>query len=142
MKRNEPNENTSKRRPKCFSLQFYKSNFSFCIFILIYVLIHIGLVIQRIVQYKDSNAAIIVARSAGILLDFNMSFIILLVLKRCLTWLGTINILRIILPIGDFLAIHKFVGIFILVLSFVHTIAHCVNQCKIFNKYSLIFFLI
>ncbi len=138
MKRNESNENTLKRRPKCCTLQFYKSNFSFCIFILIYVLIQIGLVIQRIIQYKDSNAAVIVARIAGVLLDFNMSFIILLILKRCLTWLGTINILRIILPIGDFLAIHKFVGIFILVLSFIHTIAHCVNQCKIFDQFSFI----
>jgi hypothetical protein len=138
MKRNESNENTSKRRPKCFTLEFYKLNFTFCIFILIYVLIQIGLVIQRIIQYKDSNAAVIVARSAGVLLDFNMSFIILLILKRCLTWLGTINILRIILPIGDFLAIHKFVGIFILVLSFIHTIAHCVNQCKIFDQFSFI----
>ena len=119
----------AKKCPNC--LQFCISNSSFCLFILIYILIHIGLVIQRIFQFKNENAAVIVARSAGVLLDFNMSFVILLILKRCLTWIGTLRIFQIILPIGDFIAIHKFIGIFILVLSCIHTIAHCVNQCKI-----------
>jgi len=75
MKRNESNENTLKRRPKCCTLQFYKPNFSFCILILIYVLIQIGLVIQIIILCKDSNAAVVVSHIAGVLLDFNMSFI-------------------------------------------------------------------
>jgi hypothetical protein len=110
--------------------QFYKSNLSFFLFVFIYILIQIILVIYRVIQYKDSNWAVIIARSAGILLAFNMSFVILLILKRFLTWLGNLKIFRVVFPIDEFLSVHKFIGTYILVLSFIHTIAHCVNQCK------------
>ena len=56
--------------------------------------------------------------------------VILLVLKRFLTWFGNLKIFRILFPIDHFLAIHKFIGIYIIFLSFIHTIAHCVNQCN------------
>jgi hypothetical protein len=46
----EAHENPSNRLQK----EFYKSNFSFCLFMLIYVLIQIGLVIQRIVSIDKS----------------------------------------------------------------------------------------
>ncbi len=89
--------------------------------VFIYTIINILLVIQRYFQFKDRNAADIVAHSGGVLLIFNFSFNVLLVLKRCLTWLDTFEIFRIILPISNFQAIHKFIGSFILILSIIHT---------------------
>ena len=119
---------------KFFDPKFYRANLSLCFFTLVYVLIQIGIIVDRVFRYIDKNPAIIVARSAGILLSFNMSLIVLLILKRCLTWVGNIKVLRKILPINDFVTIHKCIGVYILVLSFIHTIAHCVNQCKIFKR--------
>ena len=119
---------------KYFGLKFYKANLSLCIFSVIYFIIQVALVIFQVLYYieKNANNSILVARAAGILLNFNMSFIILLVLRRCLTWLASMKLIRICLPFEDFIQIHKFIGVFILILGFIHTIAHSVNQCKYF----------
>ena len=96
----------------------------------IHFLIQVCLVVIQTFAYIKETKALIVARSAGILLDFNMSFIMLLVLKRCITCVGNIKCFRICLPINDFAKIHKLTGIYILFLSFTHTISHCLNVCK------------
>ena len=119
--------------PKFCNPRFCRSNLSLCIFLLLYFIIQIGLVIDRIFKYNKEHASVIVARSGGILLSFNMSLIILLIAKRCFTWLSNIVIFRAILPIDDFQKIHKFIGIYVVFLSLMHTIAHCVNQCKFQN---------
>jgi NADPH oxidase 5 len=133
-------ENDSKLKVifKYFNLQYYKTNLSFCIFLFIYSLIQVFLVILQIFAYISETVAVIVARSAGILLDFNMSFIILLVLNRCITWIGNIKILRICLPINDFPKIHRLIGIYILLLSIIHTVSHCINTCKYFVCYYIL----
>ena len=128
MEKNE--RNTSKACPKYCSLQFYKSYLSLCLFVFVNLVIQVSLVILRYFQYKNSNFAEMLAHSAGVLLNFYMSIEILLILKRCLTWLDRVRIFRIILPISDFPSIHKFVGCYILILFFIHTIGHCANQCN------------
>ena len=115
---------------KYFSKQYYKSNVSLCIFLLIYNAIQVCLVIMQVFKYIREPMAIQIARTAGILLDFNMSLTVLLVLKRCLTWIGSVKIFRTCLPLKDFPKIHKVIGIYILLLSLIHTIAHCANVCK------------
>ena len=112
---------------KYCNLRYYKTNLT--TFLLVYLIIQLVIVILQVIAYNGHTNAILVARSAGILLAFNMSFTILLVLRRCLTWASNVKILRLCLPINDFIKLHKFIGIYIIVLSFVHTIAHCCNHC-------------
>ena len=109
---------------------YIQSKSPYVFFVFIYIFIQIGLIIDRVFTYKDHNLAVMFARSTGVLLALNMSLVILLVLKRFLTWFGNLKIFRILFPIDHFLAIHKFIGIYIVFLSFIHTIAHCVNQCN------------
>lgn len=128
---NEKKEEPPKAWRKYCDLQFYKSHLSLCIFILLYVLIQIALIIQRTFRYLNTNPALIVARVGGVLIDFNIVVMVLLVLRKCLTWLRSIKIFRIILPFDHFLEMHKIIGIFIIVASLMHTIGHLVNMCKL-----------
>jgi hypothetical protein len=111
-------EKCPKACQKYCGLQFYKTKISLVFFVFIYTIINILLVIQRYFQFKDRN----------------LSFKVLLVLKRCLNWLGTIEIFRIVLPISDFQAYHKFIGSFILILSIIHTIIRLNDKLRLIQN--------
>lgn len=108
-------------------LSFYKNHISFFVIIALYALVNVGLGILQFMLYESSNIAVRIARVGGILLDFNCSLIILLVLRRLITWMRNSVIGRNFLPLDDFIKFHKFIGVYILLLSIVHTLAHCVN---------------
>lgn len=59
-------------------------------------------------------------------MNFNCAFILVLVLRKHFTWLRTKGGSS-ILPIDDFIEIHKIVGIVIVVETIIHTIAHLIN---------------
>jgi DMSO reductase anchor subunit len=124
-------------KSKYFSILYYRNNLTLIIFLLIYLLISAGLVVIQVYIYRDDNLEIKVARSCGILISFNMAFIILLVLRRPNTWLRSRKFARYCLPFDDFIQIHKAIGFIILFLSFVHTIAHSLNLCNIFSLLNL-----
>jgi len=111
---------------------FYRNNLPFFILIICYLILNVILSVVQCHIYTEQNKAVIVARVGGILLDFNSAVIILLVMRRLVTWLRN-SVFGRFLPTDDFIKFHKFIGVFILVLSLMHTIAHCVNLCKIFN---------
>jgi hypothetical protein len=118
---------------------FYRNNLSFFVLILCYLILNAILTVVQCQIYVEQNKAVIVARVGGILLDFNSAVIILLVMRRLVTWLRN-SLFGRYLPIDDFIKFHKFIGVFILVLSLMHTVAHCVNLCKIFFSFHFIFF--
>ena len=111
-------------------ISFYRNNISFFVLILVYILISIALVFIQLSFYMDKNSAYKTARAAGMLLNFNCSLIILLVLRRLLTWLRNSFIGTNFLPLDDFIKFHKFIGGFIVVLTIIHTIGHMVNLCE------------
>lgn len=118
------------KKSKYTRVSYYRNNLSFFATIIAYFLIQIALSIIQYHLYASSNMAVRFARIGGILLDFNSGVIILLVLRRLTTWLRNSVIGRNYLPVDDFIKFHKFVGIFILLLSIMHTVAHCINLCK------------
>ncbi|CAF0745978.1 unnamed protein product [Brachionus calyciflorus] len=112
---------------KYFTLTYYRNNLSSFITIALYFLINILLAIIQFFVYSDQNIAVRFARIGGILLDFNSSLIILLVLRRLTTWVRNSLIGRNFLPVDQFIKFHKFIGVFIIFYSILHTVAHCVN---------------
>lgn len=112
-------------------MSFYRNNLSFFIICFLYLILQIILAIIQYLIYIDVNPAVKVARIGGILLDLNSSLIVLLALRRLTTWIRNSVVGRNYLPMDDVIKFHKFIGIFIVVLSLVHTIGHCVNLCKI-----------
>lgn len=121
------------KKSKYFTLSYYRNNISFFFTILIYFVIQIILAIIQYFLYIESNLAVRFARIGGILLNFNSSLIVLLVLRRLVTWLRNSLLGRNFLPVDNFIKFHKFIGIFILFFSILHTVAHCINLCKPLN---------
>ena len=68
----------------------------------------------------------IIARVFGAALNFNCALMLVLVLRKHFTWMRTKGG-HAILPIDDFIEIHKFIGCVILVESLIHTGAHLIN---------------
>jgi hypothetical protein len=113
-------------------LSFYRNNLSFFAIIIFYIIISIILISVQLSYYSKYNWAVRIARTAGILLNFNCSLIILLVLRRLLTWLRNSFIGTNFLPLDDFIKFHKFIGFFIILISLIHTLAHAINLCKVY----------
>jgi hypothetical protein len=125
----------SSRFVKC---SFYRNNSEYFLFIIIYFIVQILLSLLQLWLYWDVNTALKVARVGGILLSFNFAFSLFLVLRKLLTWLRNTKFGQICLPLDDFLDFHKYIGVFILLMSIMHTIGHCINLCK--NYFHFLFF--
>lgn len=124
---------------KYLKLNYYKTNIVYVVFTIIYLLIQIILVIFQMHKYREyyykRNYAILVARACGILIAFNISFTILLILKRLITELQSIMFVRRHLPFYDFTFLHKTIGKFVLILSIIHTVGQCFHICKNFSLF-------
>lgn len=124
------------KKSKYCRISYYRNNLSFFLTFLAYLLIQLTLGLLQAYFYSEMNWAVRIARVGGILIDFNSGLVILLVLRRLTTWIRNSVIGRNYLPIDDSIRFHKFVGLFIFVLSIVHTVAHCINLCKCKNYLS------
>ncbi len=77
-------------------------------------------------HFREFNWAVIIARGCGMCLNFNGMFILVLMLRYCLTWIRSTWIGH-YLPMDQSILLHKMVGLVIFGQSFVHTLAHLVN---------------
>ena len=66
---------------------YLKNNLAYFITISFIITIHVFVIILQANLYSSSNGYLIVAKVAGILIDFNSCLIILLVLRRFTTFL-------------------------------------------------------
>jgi hypothetical protein len=115
-------------------LSFYKNNMPFIIVVTLYFLLQIALVVIQMNIYYDANPALKTARFGGILLNFNLSLIMLFVMRRMVSIVRNSFIGR-FLPCDHFLLFHKFLGVWILIWSFEHTIGHCINLYYLSDEY-------
>ena len=103
-----------------------RNQLPFTVVTLIFLVINIGLAIERFVTYRNSTIFLQFARSAGQCLNFTCSLMIVFMLRKCLTIMrcyGWGNYL----PLDDSILFHKLVGYLIFFYSLIHTIAHCLN---------------
>ena len=117
------------KNSKYMTITYYRNNLSVYVTIAIFFLIQILLIIIQLEVHSHVNSVTKMARAAGILLAFNSGLIVILVLRRLVTWLRNSVIGR-FLPVDHFIKFHKFIGIFILICSIIHTIGHMINLCK------------
>ncbi|XP_048648983.1 NADPH oxidase 5 [Marmota marmota marmota] len=76
--------------------------------------------------HRALGASIMVAKGCGQCLNFNCSFIAVLMLRLCLTWLRATWLTQ-VLPLDYVIQFHQLMGYMVVGLSFVHTVAHVVN---------------
>lgn len=116
-------------KPRYMRISYYRNNQSFFVICFGYIFVQICLVCIQYYLYRNSVVAMKIARMAGILLKFNSCLIIVLVLRKSISWLRSTPIGK-NLPLDDTVMFHKFIGSFIFVLTIVHATGHAIHLCK------------
>ncbi|RWS11597.1 NADPH oxidase 5-like isoform X2 [Dinothrombium tinctorium] len=115
--------------PKKLRWKYIKNNTLSVTFFLTLVAINVGLFVSRGMQYSDVNVYTALARASQCL-NFNCAFILVLVLRKSITFLRSTELVK-FLPLDQHIYYHKLVGYFILFYSAIHTIMHCLNYWQI-----------
>nr|XP_022909698.1 NADPH oxidase 5 isoform X2 [Onthophagus taurus] len=125
----KPPATLSERCRNCVPYQltkpYFKNNYVYIIFLGCYIFINVSLFISRVVEYSLMNAhiCIIIARACGQCLNFNCMFVLVLMLRHCITFLRTRGFGE-ILPLDNHIYFHKLTGTLIFVYSVIHTVMH------------------
>lgn len=123
--------NKKNKPPVCNCLQYFSkkyisNNLRMVLFYVWYILINMILGGYAAYKYRESNGFIIAARFCGLPLNFNCILILILMLRKTLTFLRTTYISQ-FLPLDHNISFHKNVGVVIGILSGIHTGAHIGN---------------
>ncbi|KAJ8958730.1 hypothetical protein NQ318_016458 [Aromia moschata] len=113
-------------RPYQLTLPYVKNNYVYLIFLGVFLIVNAALFISRAIEYRKSNWFTIFARACGQCLNFNCMFILILMLRQCITFLRTRGFSS-VLPLDQHIYFHKLTGMFIFGYSFLHTIMHVCN---------------
>jgi hypothetical protein len=112
------------------SIDSIRDNLSRIIMLMLYLLINLALILY-VVLYRavtvKSGALAVIARTSGMLMNFNCACVIVLMLKQTILIIRTIKRLRKWIPVDDHIDFHRFVGRVIAILAVVHAIAHVSN---------------
>ena len=126
------------QQKKKLTIDYLRDNLSRVLVLLLYILVTIALtvyvIIYRVVTLK-AHALLVIARVAGILLNFNCALVIVLMLKRTILLIRSNQLLRRLIPVDDHIDFHKVVGRMIALLAVIHTIAHMVNFGRLERKH-------
>ncbi|XP_043508307.1 NADPH oxidase 5 isoform X1 [Frieseomelitta varia] len=113
-------------RPYQLTKPYVKNNYVYILFISIFISINMALFVTRLYEYRTSNGYVMLARACGQCLNFNCSFILVLILRQCITFLRTHGF-NSVLPLDQHIYLHKLTGILIGIFSIVHTLMHLLN---------------
>ncbi|XP_044590115.1 NADPH oxidase 5 isoform X1 [Cotesia glomerata] len=113
-------------KPYQLTKPYLKNNHVFIVFLSAFVIINFILFVTRLYQYRNTNSYTMLARACGQCLNFDCTFILILILRQCITFLRTHGF-NSILPLDHHIYLHKMVGVTIGVMAVVHTAAHLLN---------------
>lgn len=107
---------------------YWRNNYVYLAFVGAFLAVNLGLFISRAQQYSalGAHAYIIVARACGQCLNFTSAFVLVLMLRQCITWARARG-LSALLPLDQHIYLHKMCGLVIAALSVPHMIAHLLN---------------
>jgi hypothetical protein len=113
-----------------FTVNYLRNNLARIIFLILYILINLALSLYVVIYrstVRKANGLVVFARIGGMLLNFNCTLVIVLMLKYTILMVRSNKHLRKWIPIDDHIDFHKFVGRFITVLVIFHAVAHMIN---------------
>ncbi|KAL7857651.1 hypothetical protein AOLI_G00177530 [Acnodon oligacanthus] len=124
----KPPDLEQKRRqtPRYLTRAYWHNNSRKLLFLCLYSFLNVLLFIVYMLQHAAGGIWLMLAKGCGICLDLNCTFIVVLMLRRCLTWLRATWVVR-VLPLDQNILLHQIVGYAILVFSVAHTMAHVMN---------------
>ncbi|XP_047452753.1 NADPH oxidase 5 [Mugil cephalus] len=122
-----PDVDQKKRQtPRYLTRAYWHNNSRKLLFLVGYALLSLALFVGAVLQNRHGGAWFMVAKGCGQCLNFNCTFVVVLMLRRCLTWLRATWVLR-VLPLDQNILLHQMVGYAILCFTLVHTTAHVFN---------------
>nr|XP_033330474.1 NADPH oxidase 5 [Megalopta genalis] len=113
-------------RPYQLTRPYMKNNYVYLAFICSLVFVNAALFVSRLYAYRYSNGYVMLARACGQCLNFNCSFILVLMLRQCITFLRTHGF-NSVLPLDQHIYLHKVTGVLIGVFGVTHTLMHLLN---------------
>ncbi|XP_069480335.1 NADPH oxidase 5 [Ambystoma mexicanum] len=123
----KPPSNEKKRHtPRYLTPAYWHNNRSKLLFMCCYACVNILLFTMHALKHSSFGHWVMLAKGCGQCLNFNCTFIVVLMLRRCLTWLRTTWVVR-ILPLDQNVVFHELVGYAVFAFTVVHTAAHIVN---------------
>ncbi|KAL4709502.1 hypothetical protein ACJJTC_007233 [Scirpophaga incertulas] len=115
-----------KLKPYQLSLPYFKNNYVLVSYLVVFFLLNLGLFVSRAIEYRRSNGFVIFARACGQCLNFTCSWILVLMLRRSITWLRERG-LSAVLPLDHHIYLHKLTGVLVAAYSALHTLMHLCN---------------
>ncbi|XP_078097371.1 NADPH oxidase 5 [Mustelus asterias] len=119
-------EKHARQTPRYLTPAYWHNNIRKLLFMCCYILVNILLFTFAALKHTSSGGWVMLAKGCGQCLNFNCTFVGVLMLRRCLTWLRATWVVR-VLPLDQHVLLHQLVGFAIFGLSVVHTIAHILN---------------
>uniref|UniRef100_A0AAR2L261 NADPH oxidase, EF-hand calcium binding domain 5 n=1 Tax=Pygocentrus nattereri TaxID=42514 RepID=A0AAR2L261_PYGNA len=119
-------EQNRRQTPRYLTRAYWHNNSRKLLFLCLYSFLNVLLFIVYMLQHAAGGLWLMLAKGCGICLDLNCTFIVVLMLRRCLTWLRATWVVR-VLPLDQNILLHQIVGYAILVFSVAHTMAHIMN---------------
>ncbi|XP_013121608.2 NADPH oxidase 5 isoform X2 [Oreochromis niloticus] len=134
-----PDLDQKKRQtPRYLTRAYWQNNSRKLLFLAVYSLLNLLLFIVAMLRHSYGGPWFMVAKGCGQCLNFNCTFVMVLMLRRCLTWLRATWVVR-VFPLDQNILLHQIVGYAILGFTLVHTAAHAFNfvQMTESGEYSL-----
>ncbi|XP_053319757.1 NADPH oxidase 5 [Spea bombifrons] len=125
-----PTVNKKNHTPRYLTPTYWHNNRNKLLFMCSYWCINVVLFTLAAVNHKMLGPWIMLAKGCGQCLNFNCTFIVVLMLRRCLTWLRTTWVVH-FLPLDQNVILHELVGYAVFVLTVIHTAAHIINFIKL-----------
>uniref|UniRef100_A0A3Q3MKP3 NADPH oxidase, EF-hand calcium binding domain 5 n=1 Tax=Mastacembelus armatus TaxID=205130 RepID=A0A3Q3MKP3_9TELE len=126
-----PDLDQKKRQtPRYLTRAYWQNNSRKLLFLGVYASLSVLLFVGAVLRHHYGGAWFMVAKGCGQCLNFNCTFVMVLMLRRCLTWLRATWVLR-ILPLDQNILLHQIVGYAVLGYSLVHTAAHIFNFVRL-----------
>ncbi|KAM8781593.1 NADPH oxidase 5 [Rhynchonycteris naso] len=113
-------------RPRPLTSAYWHSHQSQLLCLATYMGLHVLLFALAASAHRALGISVMVAKGCGQCLNFDCSFIAVLMLRRCLTWLRATWLAQ-VLPLDQNIQFHQLMGYVVVGLSLVHTVAHIVN---------------
>uniref|UniRef100_A0A8C3PK46 NADPH oxidase 5 n=1 Tax=Calidris pygmaea TaxID=425635 RepID=A0A8C3PK46_9CHAR len=117
-------------RPRYLTRSYWHNHRSKLAFLGGYAALNILLFALAALRHAGHGGWLAVARGCGQCLNFNCSFLAVLMLRRCLTWLRATPLAE-VLPLDQHVVFHQLVGYVVLALAALHTGAHVANFSRL-----------
>ncbi|NXK23030.1 NOX5 oxidase, partial [Arenaria interpres] len=117
-------------RPRYLTRTYWHNHRSKLAFLGGYAALNLLLFALAALRHAGLSGWLAVARGCGQCLNFNCSFLAVLMLRRCLTWLRATPLAE-VLPLDQHVVFHQLVGYVVLALAALHTGAHVANFSRL-----------